>query len=105
MSLCTADSGNRWLPEIPSDSNSSETLSVGWKCPQAAALPQGCLVGPQFTMHPAAGGLGCMLQVGLITNMKDGFLGDIFNTDFKEHIAQLEMRTHQTIAYMAGPGQ
>lgn len=38
-------------------------------------------------------------------SMKDAFLGDIFNAVFKEHIAQLEMRIHQAIAYIVGPGQ
>lgn len=40
-----------------------------------------------------------------LPSMKDAFLGDIFNTVFKEHIAQLEMRIHQAIAYIVGPGQ
>lgn len=49
----------------------------------------------------------CTLQMGLnhLPGMKDAFLGDIFNTVFKEHIAQLEMRIHQAIAYIVGPGQ
>ena len=40
-----------------------------------------------------------------LSSMKDAFLGDIFNTVFKEHIAQLEMRIHQATAYIVGPGQ
>lgn len=49
----------------------------------------------------------CRLQMGLnhLPSMKDAFLGDIFNAVFKEHIAQLEMRIHQAIAYIVGPGQ
>lgn len=49
----------------------------------------------------------CRLQMRLnhLPSMKDAFLGDIFNTVFKEHIAQLEMRIHQAIAYIVGAGQ
>jgi len=56
---------------------------------------------------PSSSGTGLHASRGAnhLPTMKDAFLGDIFNTDLKEHIAQLEMRTHQTIAYVAGPGQ
>lgn len=49
----------------------------------------------------------CRLQMRLnhLPSMKDAFLGDIFNTVFKERIAQLEMRIHQAIAYIVGAGQ
>lgn len=45
------------------------------------------------------------MQLNHLHTMKDAFLGDTFNSVFKERISQLEMRIHQAIAYIVGPGQ
>lgn len=74
--------------------------------PSGSSSPTG-LPGRAHSSQCSSSGTGLHASIGAnrLPTMKDAFLGDIFNTDFKERIAQLEMRAYQMIAYMAGPGQ